>query len=417
MRNGRIESAPFLERISLLMVSPIPVAEVTSSQAGAEASQPSAEGKSSSTRSYASRLGHPLCGSDPATLARVLRRSGGVPIKNWPILASIISSVALRTPFTLAECVYSRWRLNRTPEPAPPLFLLGHWRSGTTHLYNILSKSPELGYVPPLATGLPWDMLLLARAIRPLLERMLPKERYIDRIPVLPDSPQEDEAAMANMQPTSLYHGLYFPRRFTELVNNGVFFDGCSEKQIELWRKRFKLFVRKVSILQNGRRLVIKNPVYTARVGELVSMWPAAQFIHIHRNPYEVYVSMRNFYVKLFRELALQPYDESEIEEVVLSVYPKMMSRLDADAAELGEDRFIELRYDDLAASPIELVRTVTERFNLGDFDKALPYYQRYLDSIRGYQKNKYELDDAAAGRVAERWGPWIERWGYSRPS
>lgn len=364
-----------------------------------------------------SRLAHPLCGSDPATLVRVLRRSGGVPIGNWPIVAAIASSVALRTPFTLAECAYSKWRLNRTPEPAAPLFLLGHWRSGTTHLYNILGKSPELGYVPPLATGLPWDMLLLARAIRPLLERMLPKQRYIDRIPVNPDSPQEDEAAMANMQPTSLYHGLYFPRRFVELVNSGVFFEGCDEKDIERWRKRFRLFVRKVSVLQGGRRLVIKNPVYTARVGELVSMWPDAQFIHIHRNPYEVYVSMRNFYVKLFAELALQPYDESEIEEVVLSVYPKMMRRLDEDAARLDEDHYIELRYDDLASSPMELVRTVTERFGLGDFDKAQPHYQRYLDSIRGYRTNQYELDDAAAARVADRWGPWIERWGYTRPA
>ena len=77
--------------------------------------------------------------------------------------------------------------LRRSAPMPPPLFIVGHWRSGTTHLYNVLSRSPAFGYVPPIATGLPWDMLGLARLLRPLLERALPPERFVDSLPVRPE--------------------------------------------------------------------------------------------------------------------------------------------------------------------------------------------------------------------------------------
>ncbi|WP_427846519.1 sulfotransferase [Aromatoleum aromaticum] len=28
----------------------------------------------------------------------------------------------------------------------PPIFVLGHWRSGTTHLHNLLSLDPQFAY-------------------------------------------------------------------------------------------------------------------------------------------------------------------------------------------------------------------------------------------------------------------------------
>lgn len=38
-------------------------------------------------------------------------------------------------------------------------------------------------------------------------------------------------------------------------------------------------------------RLLIKSPVHTGRVKTLLSIFPDAQFIYIHRNPYEVFQS------------------------------------------------------------------------------------------------------------------------------
>ena len=54
------------------------------------------------------------------------------------------------------------------PLDPPPIFLLGHWRSGTTHLYNLLGQG-DFAYVDPIAAGLPWEFLTLGRWLRPLL--------------------------------------------------------------------------------------------------------------------------------------------------------------------------------------------------------------------------------------------------------
>ena len=359
-------------------------------------------------------MAHPLSGANLGTLAAVVRR-GGLPSK--PGAAAMIGLAALaRWPFSTAERMIMDPRLPAESEMAAPIFILGHWRSGTTHLYNIMAKGGAFGFVPPVATGLPWDLFGLARAFGPLLERALPKHRYIDNIPVKPDSPQEDEIAIANMSELSFYHGIYFPRAFSDFVRRGLFFDGCSEREIESWRRLFVYFLRKLSLHQGGRPLLIKNPVYTARLAMLRKMFLDAKFIHIHRNPYEVFVSMRNFYGKLLAEFALQGYDHVDIDETILSVYERMMRAFERDAEGLPEGRFIELRYADLDARPLAAVEEVYSTLDLAGFEAARPRFAAYLASVGGFEKNKFAYSSEAAAKVEGRLGYFLRKWAYGRP-
>ncbi len=128
---------------------------------------------------------HPLCGADFKTLWRVFRRSGGIQMDRLADLGMILGAALGRLPFDWMERVYVESISREKRSSAPPVFILGHWRSGTTHLYNILSKSPSFGYLPPIATGIPWNMLLLGRWMEPWLIKTLPSERFIDNVPVL----------------------------------------------------------------------------------------------------------------------------------------------------------------------------------------------------------------------------------------
>jgi hypothetical protein len=158
---------------------------------------------------------HPLYGADLKTLWHVWHQAGGGnPGRRQGRLFRAFLVAGARFPFTVAESLYVATSCAKSGPVEAPVFILGHWRSGTTHLYNVLSKAPHFAYVSPFATALTWDFLLLGNILSPLLEKQLPKHRYIDRVAVDPDSPQEDEIALANMSPLSFYHALYFPEKF-----------------------------------------------------------------------------------------------------------------------------------------------------------------------------------------------------------
>lgn len=362
------------------------------------------------------RLLHPLMGANLRTLWQIATRNGGVAPECLPQLALAAGATVLRWPFT----AYERGLVARSPLPAdtpPPIFIIGHWRSGTTFLYNLLSRSPQFAYVSPLATGLPWDFLTLARLVKPILERALPKERFIDNVQVNPDSPQEDEIGLASMQVLSFYHGLYFPKNFQDNVATGLFFDRCSPEEIAEWQQAAREFFKKLQLQYPKRQLLIKNPVYTGRVAMLRQMYPNAKFIHIYRNPYTVFQSTRNFYHKLFKELALQPYAEAPVDEVILESYPRMMNALFADSADLGDRTFIELRFEEFETDPLGNLERIYTTLEIPGFEVAKPEFATYLGAVSGYQKNRYAFPQEAIDLVRERWQPFLKRWGYQPPA
>jgi len=356
---------------------------------------------------------HPLSGADPGTLAAVFR-AGGRPDR-WGRAAAIWGAALARAPFSAIEARAIERHLPGIADMAPPVFILGHWRSGTTHLYNVMARG-GWGYVPPVATGLPWDLFGIARALRPVLERQLPETRYIDNIPVTPTSPQEDEIALANMSPLSFYHGIYFPRAFDRLIDRGLFFDGCPGDAVAGWEARFTYFLRKLAHHQQ-KPLLIKNPVYTARAARLARLFPGARFIHIHRNPFDVFLSMRNFYRKLLAELALQsPPPELDIDATILRVYARMMRAFDAETAGWAAPDFVELPYELLDRQPMEALARIYEALDLAGFDEAAPAFAAYLGEVKSYAKNAFRGDAAAVEKVQAACGPWIERYGYAVP-
>jgi hypothetical protein len=361
------------------------------------------------------RLTHPLCGSNLATLVRVLTESGGVEPASLPQAAIALGATLGRWPFTTIERAAVSARLRRAGSMPAPIFILGHWRSGTTHLYNVLAKG-DFGVVSPLAAGMPWDLLGLVRLVRPLLERSLPEHRYIDRIPVNPDSPQEDEVAIANMSPLSFYHAIYFPRRFERNFDRGVFLDGCGASEIRAWERVFTHLMGKLWLDQGRRPLLIKNPVYTARIAHLRHLYPLARFIHVHRNPFEVFVSMRNFFAKLFEQFALQPYDQVDVDAVILRTYTRMMRRYLAESADLPPGALAELGYAELVQDPLAALGRIYDTLGLPGFATARPRFEAYLASVRTYRKNCYDYPEDVMAKVQTHWAPFLDHWGYGRP-
>lgn len=355
---------------------------------------------------------HPLFGADIGTLMRLWRRDGPVDPAHLPSLALAFASAAARTPFRAYEAVHVARRRRRRADMPPPTFIIGHWRSGTTHLYNILSKT-DFGYVSPFAAGLPLEYQTLGRWLRPLLTRWLPKTRYVDQVSVGPESPQEDEIPLGSTTPISFYHGVYFPKQFERHLKRSFFLEGCTDEEVAAWESGCRRFMEKLW-LDQGRPLLIKNPTYSARIPQLRRLFPGARFIHIYRNPHAVFRSTRRFYRTLIDKFAWQAADQLAFDEIVLQSYRRMMDKIDVDKRNLPREHFTELRFEDLEAHPIREVERIYRELGCGDIEPHRIRIRHYLGSIEGFQKS--QIPETADDRtlVERHCRELFDRFGYA---
>ncbi|MGF1510781.1 MAG: sulfotransferase [Myxococcota bacterium] len=357
---------------------------------------------------------HPLMGARFGHLISSLVRNGGVRPRYWPLAAGMVAAATFRAPLSLVEQVVLRRRLKTGPALEPPVFIIGHWRSGTTHLHNILGRSPLFGHISPLASGLPDQLLTLATWLRPWLEKALPEDRHVDRVAVKPDSPQEDEIPLANLQPLSIFHALYFPRNFERHVARGVFFDGVTREEERRWQESMRSFLCKVALHQGKGQLLVKNPVYTARIRGLRTIWPAARFVYIRRNPYLVYASTRTYYQTLLKDLSLQSYAHIDIESFVLDTYIRLLNEYEEQKKDLDPRHLCEVTFEELEADPVGVAKRIHHDLGLEGWSRAEPEIARYLGSIEGYRKNRLDLTKEDIQLVERRWHAWLR--GYTPP-
>ena len=352
------------------------------------------------------RVFHPLSGADPVTLLGLLRHGPPSP-RGAPAYAVALACSALRGPFTLAEAAAHPL----LPEPEPPVFIVGHPRSGTTHLHNLMAASGRFATVPPVLAGMPWEGRGLGRLMRPFIDMYLPETRLIDQVRLAPDAPTEDEVALANMCALSHFHALYFPRDFAETYARGLLFQGATPAEIAARERALRRYVRTMARRRRGP-LLLKNPAYTAQVGWLLRLFPGARVIHIHREPREVFASSRRSVRTVLRELALQAWDEAEVDEAILAAYPPMIEALLRDAREVPRGRFAQISFEALLADPTGEVAALWSALDLPDARGSLRAVERYLASLEGYRQGDNALEPAAARAIERRWCPVHARLG-----
>jgi hypothetical protein len=345
---------------------------------------------------------------------RLLHDNGGIE-RAYLRRAAFVTLVSLATgPLRLYERRRYHDTIRRSPLPAPPIFVVGHWRSGTTHLHNLLCQDSRFGYVTTFQTLAPDLLFVGARTLMPLLRRMAPTTRAMDNVSLSLDGPQEEELAIAALSPYSFFHGWSFPRRARHYFERYALFQGISAAELARWQAVYDTVLRKATLAMGGRRLALKNPANTGRIPALLEMFPDARFIHIYRNPYAVFLSTRHFYERSIATFNFQRVTRDEIEANVLLFYRLMMRKYLDDRKLIPVGNLVEVRFEDLEADPLSELRRVYEHAALPGFAAVEGDFQAYCAAQRGYRKNRFEATDAAIGAVERHWRFALEEWGYS---
>lgn len=314
-----------------------------------------------------------------------------------------------------------RWRETRrwhediaaTEITEPPVFVLGHWRSGTTHLHNLFAQDTAQFAFPNTYQVVNPHTFLTTEAVNTrLFGGLLPKTRPMDAMALSFQSPQEDEFAPCLMTLKSPYLGVSFPRHDAAYAPY-LSFRHAAPDEVAAWKHAFVWFLKKLT-LKYGKALVLKSPTHTARVALLLELFPDARFVHIHRHPYEVFRSFQHYYDTATWYTYLQRPDRSQIDETILTRYVELHEALWADIPRIPAGRFHELAFDDLERDPVGEMKKVYAGLGLGGFEAAEPALTAYVATLDGYAKNDFStLPPALRARVAHAWRASFERWGY----
>ena len=102
-------------------------------------------------------------------------------------------------------------RIERTRIDQSPIFVIGHWRSGTTLLHELLTLDDRHAYPDTYACLAP-DHFLVSRPLCAWWAwLLLPRRRPMDNLPVGLKRPQEDEWALSTMGVPTPYAVFAFP--------------------------------------------------------------------------------------------------------------------------------------------------------------------------------------------------------------
>jgi hypothetical protein len=296
-----------------------------------------------------------------------------------------------------------------------PLFVLGHWRSGTTHLHNLLAlDTDQFAYPNTYQVVNPHTFLTTEEVNTRRFAWLLPNKRPMDNMALSFQSPQEDEFALLLTCFYSLYLGISFPRR-EEHYRRYLTFRDVPPREVAQWQAAFLGFARKLTFKYGDKALVFKSPPHTSRVRLLLELFPGARFVHIHRDPYVVFRSFQHHADTTLWYTYLQRPDLEGNDRRILERYNVMYDAFFEDRPLIPAAQYHELAFEDLERDPIDQMRMLYDKLSLPGFEKVRPKLQNYLAALGDYQKNRYsELPTPLREAVATSWRRTFVEWQYS---
>lgn len=327
----------------------------------------------------------------------------------------ILSTTAV-SPFNslmhgLQELIYGR-KIQQTQAVAPPVFILGHWRTGTTLLHELLAHDDRLASPSNYQVYATNHFLLTQHIAENYLRFLLPPKRPMDNVTLKWESPQEDEWARITMGLPSPYLRCAFSRQ-PPPHDRYLNLEDLPSAELDAWKQGFQKFLKMVT-LKTGNRIVFKSPHNTGRVELLHAMYPDAKFIHVTRDPFTFFPSTLRMYRSFDFSQSLQKSAERDgLESYVLETGKRMYKSYFRYRPNIPDSQIIDVRYEDLVRDPIGTMQQVYQQLELGDIEPALAGFQKYLGPRKDYVTNRHQLPAYWQQKIREEWSQYLESFGY----
>ncbi len=343
---------------------------------------------------------------------------------DWNVSPEYLHRAAWITGWSAATSVMTRYedakfsRALASMELDPePLFVLGHWRSGTTHMHNLLGRAPNHTYSTVYQCVFPGSFLSTDPTIPRLTEQMMDSTRTYDNVKHGWYEAAEDEIALAKLTGLSPYLSFSFPDSGAQYWKYVDFLEASYDEKQE-WKDAFRYFIKKIMLQTGGKRVIVKSCAHTARIRLLLEMFPNARFVFIHRNPFEVFASTLHMRSHTDWENFFHvPWEgwEAERERQTLLLGERIFEQFVADRHLIPEENYYEIPYTDLCGNEVAVMGDLWKKLRLPDWETAGPAITEYVDGLGEYKRNKLNIDERTQQLVRNHWGVVFDTFGYDR--
>lgn len=263
-----------------------------------------------------------------------------------------------------------RLLLARTPRQhpfsmPPPLFIVGHWRSGTTFLHKLLALDPSLHAPSFFECCLPRGFLSGAGILKQRIAMHLPLDQKNVPIPHDIDEPAEDELVMAKEALISPMLEAVFPLD-GERYRNQLNIAALAPTERQRWESRLLDFAWRLS-LHHKKRLLFKSPAHSFRITQLRQLFPGSKFIVLHRERMQVIASTLKLNAWLLRNNALQTGHRLLDSDYLQQRYDGLELALHSALPALPSEDVAHVKFDQLIRDPTGAIHDIYRQLALLD--------------------------------------------------
>lgn len=330
----------------------------------------------------------------------------------FPMTGLVGACTALNSALSrLQWALYDR-AIERTDLVAPPIFIIGHWRSGTTLLHELISLDRNLSYPSNFDAFVPHHMLCSRYFMEWLVDLLLPARRPMDNMALAARSPQEDDFALVSLGAPTPYAEIAFPN--DRIGRHTTFdFDQVSAPDQERLREALQYFLKALTV-RYRQRLVLKSPPHTARIGHLARWFPGAKFIHIARQPAALIASTQRMWHALHctQGYQLPRYTSEALEAFVHRCHRELYDAYFRQLPELSREQLVEVQFERLLDEPESTLSSAFEQLQLPGIERLLPEVRAYFERHRHHRPaTRVAADDLPVLNAA--WQRYAAAFGY----
>ena len=300
-------------------------------------------------------------------------------------------------PFAWLQTLWFQRRMKTCACPDDPVVVIGHWRSGTTYLHQLLAADPAAATARNHFTIAPQAALVLKPLLTPLLKWVMTQHRPIDAVPWGAEDPQEDEVGLARLTMDTNMAGVAFPQNYPRHFRRAVL---NSTPEFEQTLLRFT----RLTWLHEGAgktHLVIKNSAHTARIALLLRLFPRARFVYLHRRPIDSVRSLVQVKQRLAHLVGLQepPSSLQQVEQTA-AAHDQLQEAFARSRHLIPKGQLVEIAYDDLVQSPLITLQRIYSALQISGWDSARDAIAARIAKGTAYQAEPVVLDPEAEQRL-----------------